>query len=175
LVRAKARARRGVQIYATYTQKRDVTRRLESVLSKAGIKAAVLTTQTPPEEREAWYERHLRAGVQAFIGHPRLVQTGLDYVEYEPPRRGALSLDTSALFADLRSRRVREPTGSVQVGKCGFRWLEVRVVADRNPSPLRWINRPRCPPTVAGSIVCSGHTISDATDCITREGPLPMV
>jgi hypothetical protein len=60
------------------TQKRDVTRRLESVLSKAGIKAAVLTTQTPPEEREAWYERQLRVGVQAFIGHPRLVQTGLD-------------------------------------------------------------------------------------------------
>jgi hypothetical protein len=83
LVQAEAQARRGVQIYATYTQKRDVTRRLESVLSKAGIKAAVLTTQTPPEEREAWYERQLRAGVQAFIGHPRLVQTGLDYVEYE--------------------------------------------------------------------------------------------
>ncbi len=78
LVQAEAQARRGVQIYATYTQKRDVTRRLESVLSKAGIKAAVLTTQTPPEEREAWYERQLRSGVQAFLGHPRLVQTGLD-------------------------------------------------------------------------------------------------
>jgi hypothetical protein len=78
LVQAEAQARRGVQIYATYTQKRDVTRRLELVLNKAGIKAAVLTTQTPPEEREAWYERQLRAGVQAFIGHPRLVQTGLD-------------------------------------------------------------------------------------------------
>ena len=38
----------------------------------------MLTTQTPPEEREAWYERQLKAGVQAFIGHPRLVQTGLD-------------------------------------------------------------------------------------------------
>ena len=42
----------------------------------------MLTTQTPPEEREAWYERQLKAGVQVFIGHPRLVQTGLDYVEY---------------------------------------------------------------------------------------------
>ena len=37
-------------------------------------------TQTPPEEREAWYERQLKAGVQAFIGHPRLVQTGLDLI-----------------------------------------------------------------------------------------------
>jgi hypothetical protein len=57
-----------------------VTRRLESVLNAAGIKAAVLTTQTPPEDREAWYERQLKAGVQAFIGHPRLVQTGLDLI-----------------------------------------------------------------------------------------------
>jgi hypothetical protein len=38
----------------------------------------VLTTQVSPEEREAWYERQLRAGVQVVIGHPRLVQTGLD-------------------------------------------------------------------------------------------------
>jgi hypothetical protein len=83
MVQAEAKNRRAVQIYATYTQKRDVTRRIESVLNAAGIKAAVLTTQTPPEDREAWYERQLKAGVQAFIGHPRLVQTGLDYVEYE--------------------------------------------------------------------------------------------
>jgi len=82
MVQSEVRNRRAVQIYATYTQKRDVTRRLESVLNAAGIKAAVLTTQTPSEEREAWYERQLKAGVQAFIGHPRLVQTGLDCVEY---------------------------------------------------------------------------------------------
>ena len=80
MVQAEAKNRRAVQIYATYTQKRDVTRRLESVLNAAGIKAAVLTTQTPPEDREAWYERQLKAGMQAFIGHPRLVQTGLDLI-----------------------------------------------------------------------------------------------
>jgi hypothetical protein len=80
MVQSEVKNRRGVQIYATYTQKRDVTRRLESVLKAAGIKAAVLTTQTPPEDREAWYERQLKAGVQAFIGHPRLVQTGLDLI-----------------------------------------------------------------------------------------------
>jgi hypothetical protein len=31
-----------------------------------------------PEEREAWYERQLRSGVQVVVGHPRLTQTGLD-------------------------------------------------------------------------------------------------
>ena len=69
---------RKIQVFAVYTQKRDVTRRLESILAKEGIHVAVLTTQVSPEEREAWYERQLRAGVQVVIGHPRLVQTGLD-------------------------------------------------------------------------------------------------
>jgi hypothetical protein len=38
----------------------------------------VSTTEVAPEQREAWYERQLRAGVQVVIAHPRLVQTGLD-------------------------------------------------------------------------------------------------
>ena len=69
---------RKVQVYAVYTQKRDVTRRLESILAKEGMRVAVLTTEVAPEQRESWYERHLRAGVQVVIAHPRLVQTGLD-------------------------------------------------------------------------------------------------
>jgi hypothetical protein len=69
---------RKVQVYAVYTQKRDVTRRLESILAKEGIRVAVLTTQVAPEEREAWYERQLRSGLQVCLCHPRLVQTGLD-------------------------------------------------------------------------------------------------
>ncbi len=76
-----ARGRR-CQIYAVYTQKRDVTRRLERILANEGIRVAVLTTDVPPEAREAWYERQLRAGVQAVICHPKLVQTGLDLIEF---------------------------------------------------------------------------------------------
>ena len=69
---------RRVQVYAVYTQKRDVTRRLERIMVKEGIRVAVLTTEVAPELREAWYERQLRANVQVVICHPRLVQTGLD-------------------------------------------------------------------------------------------------
>jgi hypothetical protein len=69
---------RKVQVYAVYTQKRDVTRRLEDILAKEGIRVAVLTTEIAPEQRESWYERQLGAGVQVVIAHPRLVQTGLD-------------------------------------------------------------------------------------------------
>ena len=63
-IKASLELGRKVQVYAVYTQKRDVTRRLESILAKEGIRVAVLTTQVAPEEREAWYERQLRAGVQ---------------------------------------------------------------------------------------------------------------
>ncbi|MGO8792989.1 MAG: hypothetical protein ACLQVL_37145 [Terriglobia bacterium] len=73
---------RKVQVFAVYTQKRDVTRRLERILVKEGIRVEVLTTEVAPELREAWYERQLRAGVQVVIAHPRLVQTGLDLVEF---------------------------------------------------------------------------------------------
>jgi hypothetical protein len=55
-----------------------VTRRLESILAKEGIRVAVLTTDVAPEQREAWYESQLRAGMQVCIAHPRLVQSGLD-------------------------------------------------------------------------------------------------
>jgi hypothetical protein len=77
-VKASLERGRKVQVYAVYTQKRDGTRRLESILAKEGIRVAVLTTEIAPEQRESWYERQLRAGVQVVIAHPRLVQTGLD-------------------------------------------------------------------------------------------------
>jgi len=76
-----ARGRR-CQIYAVYTKKRDVTRRLERILTNEGVRVAILTTEVPPEAREAWYERQLRAGVQAVVCHPKLVQTGLDLIEF---------------------------------------------------------------------------------------------
>jgi hypothetical protein len=77
-VKASLERGRKVQVFAVYTQKRDVTRRLERILAKEGIRVAVLTTEVAPELREAWYERQLQAGVQVVISHPRLVQTGLD-------------------------------------------------------------------------------------------------
>ena len=81
-VKAELTRGRRCQIYAVYTQKRDVTRRLEQILLNEGIRVAVLTTDVPPETREGWYERQLRGGVQTVICHPKLVQTGLDLIEF---------------------------------------------------------------------------------------------
>ena len=77
-VKASLDRGRRVQVYAVYTQKRDVTRRLEQTLAREGIRVALLTTEVAPELREAWYERQLRQGMEVCLAHPRLVQTGLD-------------------------------------------------------------------------------------------------
>jgi len=77
-VKASLDRGRRVQVYAVYTQKRDVTRRLEQILAREGIRVALLTTEVAPELREAWYERQLRQGMEVCLAHPRLVQTGLD-------------------------------------------------------------------------------------------------
>jgi len=81
-VKAELARGRRCQIYAVYTQKRDVTRRLECILTHEGIRVALLTADVPPETREGWYDRQLRGGVQAVICHPKLVQTGLDLIDF---------------------------------------------------------------------------------------------
>ena len=81
-VKAELAEGRRCQIYAVYTQKRDVTKRLESILSQEGIRVAVLGSKVPPEQRESWYERQIRQGVEVVICHPKLVQTGLDLIQF---------------------------------------------------------------------------------------------
>ncbi len=55
-----------------------MTRRLQQVLERGGVRSAILTVDTPPERRESWYERQLKAGIRVFIAHPRVIQVGLD-------------------------------------------------------------------------------------------------
>lgn len=63
-----------------------MTRRLRPLLLSEGIRAEALTAKIAPEHRETWYEKKLQQGMQVCISHPRLVSTGLDYVEYEGGR-----------------------------------------------------------------------------------------
>lgn len=81
-VKAELAQGRRCQVFAVYTQKRDVTQRLKNILSREGIRVEVLTTAVPPEAREAWYERQLKAGMQVCLAHPKLVATGLDLLAF---------------------------------------------------------------------------------------------
>ena len=82
IVQAEVRAGRRCHIYAVYTQKRDVTRRLESILAREGIRVAVLTSDVPTEKREAWIEKKLAEGVRVTISHPKIIETGLDLLSH---------------------------------------------------------------------------------------------
>ena len=65
-----------------YTQKHDVTARLQRILSNEGLRTAVLRASVDTSKREAWYARQVKDGVQVVICHPKLVETGLDLLDF---------------------------------------------------------------------------------------------
>jgi hypothetical protein len=69
-------------VFAVYTQKHDVTARLQRILSNEGIRTAVLRASVDTSKREAWYARQIKEGVQVVISHPKLVETGLDLLDF---------------------------------------------------------------------------------------------
>ncbi len=73
---------RRCQVYAVYTQKHDVTARLQRILNNEGIRTAVLKSSVDTAKREAWYARQIKEGIQVVISHPKLVETGLDLLDF---------------------------------------------------------------------------------------------
>lgn len=73
---------RRCQVYAVYTQKHDVTARLQRILNNEGIRTAVLRSTVDTSKREGWYARRAKEGVQVVISHPKLVETGLDLLDF---------------------------------------------------------------------------------------------
>ncbi|NJD65721.1 MAG: ATP-dependent helicase [Chloroflexi bacterium] len=83
LIEAEKRQGRRVLVYITHTASRDIASRLESVLMEAGHRVANLKADTvPPERREDWVAHRVKAGLDVLLVHPRLVQTGLDLVDF---------------------------------------------------------------------------------------------
>ena len=73
---------RRCQVFAVYTKKHDVTARVQRILSNEGIRTAVLRASVDTSKREAWYARKIKEGVQVVISHPKLVETGLDLLDF---------------------------------------------------------------------------------------------
>lgn len=97
-------------IYATMTGKRDVVGRLESQLTKAGLKIAVMRSTIPTNEREEWIAK-MAPGVDGVISHPQLVETGID-------------------FFDNRPRTYNIPT--IMFAQCGYNLFTLRQAAGRH-------------------------------------------
>lgn len=83
LVESERGLGRRVLVYITHTASRDISTRLESVLGAAGHRVASLKADTvAPDRREEWVARKVKEGLDVLLVHPRLVQTGLDLVDF---------------------------------------------------------------------------------------------
>ena len=83
LIREEKAEGRRVLVYVTHTDTRDITPRLEDVLQREGFRTAVLKSSSPDsEKREAWVGNRVNEGIDVLICNPRLVQTGLDLVDF---------------------------------------------------------------------------------------------
>lgn len=77
----KAKGRRSL-VYAHFTGKKDVQSRLAALLREKGLKVEILRATVKPENRESWVEEKVRKGVDVIITNPKLVETGLDLLEF---------------------------------------------------------------------------------------------
>jgi len=83
LVREERSQGRRVLVYITHTQSRDIAPRLEELLGAEGIRVATLKADTvATDRREEWVTHAVRQGADVLLVHPRLVQTGLDLVDF---------------------------------------------------------------------------------------------
>ena len=83
MVAAERMEGRRVLVYATHTGTRDITGRMDDMLTRHGFRVAVMKADAvAPERREAWVADRVKQGIDVMICHPRLVQTGLDLIDF---------------------------------------------------------------------------------------------
>ena len=83
LVAAERMEGRRVLVYATHTGTRDITERMSGILTRHGFRAAVMKADAvAPNRREVWVAQQVEKGIDVLICHPRLVQTGLDLIDF---------------------------------------------------------------------------------------------
>jgi superfamily II DNA or RNA helicase len=82
LVKAEARQGRKCFVFAQYTGTKDITPRLKETLEREGLKVEILRSSVKPELREEWVKDKVAAGLDAIIANPKLVETGLDLLDF---------------------------------------------------------------------------------------------
>ena len=83
LVKQEKAAGRKVMVFATHTMTRDITERMKEALERNHIRTAVLKSNTTaPDKRAKWIETAVQQGLDVLICHPKLVQTGLNLIQF---------------------------------------------------------------------------------------------
>jgi hypothetical protein len=139
LVRRERLEGRRVLVYITHTASRDISPRLESVLGGAGYRVATLKSDTvSADRREEWLVRRVKQGLDVLLVHPRLVQTGLDLVDfptivwYGAPRHAAQDPQLSweelgRTFLGQRLTGRGNPNGTTACRRSGARPRKTRA------------------------------------------------
>ena len=81
-VKAQLARGRKCQVFAVYTNKHDVTARLEQLFRAERIRAAILRGERPNSQAGSLVPRKLRRGIDVAICHPKIVETGLDLLDF---------------------------------------------------------------------------------------------
>ena len=104
LVAAERMEDRRVLVYVTHTGTRDITGRMDDILTRHGLRVAVMKADAvDPKRREAWVADRVKQGLDVLICHPRLVQTGLDLIDF--PTLCWFETDYSVYVSRQASRR----------------------------------------------------------------------
>ena len=97
-------------VYCTHTKLRDVTTRLKNIIQKEGFRVLQLSSSIKQEDRAAWLRREA-ARNDVIICHPKLVETGINLIEY--PTIIWYEIDHSMITteqASARSYRINQTT-----------------------------------------------------------------
>jgi SNF2 family DNA or RNA helicase len=73
---------RKILVFCSHTDRRDVTERLRKLLDERGFRVDVLHASVEPEKREAWITSKVKK-LDVLITNPKLVQTGLDLIDFQ--------------------------------------------------------------------------------------------
>jgi hypothetical protein len=80
--REEQRRGRRVLVFCRQTASRDIQPRLARLLRRAGLRTVILRSSVGARRRERWVRNRIRDGLDVLICNPRLVQTGLDLVDF---------------------------------------------------------------------------------------------
>lgn len=66
----------------TITGHHDVAERVSDLLDREGIESVVLSVKIKPNDREAWLREKVKDAAKVLISQVRLIETGLDLIEF---------------------------------------------------------------------------------------------
>ena len=82
VVRNELGRSRRVMVYVAHSDRRDLRPRIVKILRDAGYKAEMLSASISAGKREERISQMLDDGMEVFVTNPKLVQTGLDLLDF---------------------------------------------------------------------------------------------